>query len=189
MKRIVLASRNPVKARAALGAFERVFPRDTFTLDGVSVPSGVSDQPRSEAETLRGAKNRAEGARRSRPEADFWVGIEGGIVEEDGIVVEDGVDKDGDEKPMTAFAWMVVLSGELEGRSRSASFALPRPVARLVRQGKELGEADDIVFGRSRSKTEEGAVGLLTDRLIDRAALYEHAMILALIPFRHPHWY
>jgi len=55
----------------------------------------------------------------------------------------------------------------------------------LIRQGKELGEADDIVFGRSNSKQENGAVGLLTDNAIDRAQLYEHAMILALIPFKN----
>jgi non-canonical (house-cleaning) NTP pyrophosphatase len=48
-----------------------------------------------------------------------------------------------------------------------------------------LGEADDIVFGRSNSKQDNGAVGLLTDNVIDRAQLYEHAMILALIPFKN----
>ena len=38
---------------------------------------------------------------------------------------------------------------------------------------------------RSNSKQDNGAVGLLTDSVIDRAQLYEQAMILALIPFKN----
>ncbi len=75
------------------------------------------------------------------------------------------------------------------GKSRTGTFRLPEPVARLVREGRELGEADDVVFGRSNSKQEEGAVGLLTGNVIDRAALYEHAVILALAPFKNPDLY
>jgi non-canonical (house-cleaning) NTP pyrophosphatase len=87
---------------------------------------------------------------------------------------------------MEAFAWVVVLAGQKVGRGRTGTFFLPPRVAELVRAGKELGEADDIVFGRSNSKQENGAVGLLTGDVIDRAGFYEHAVILALIPFKTP---
>ena len=86
---------------------------------------------------------------------------------------------------MAAFAWIVVRSKEMMGKGRTGTFFLPHAVAELIRQGKELGEADDIVFGRSNSKQENGAVGLLTDNAIDRVQLYEHAVILALIPFKN----
>ena len=56
-------------------------------------------------------------------------------------------------------------------------------VVDLINQGKELGEADDIVFGHSNSKQKNGAVGILTGNLIDRTQFYVEAMILALIPF------
>ena len=85
----------------------------------------------------------------------------------------------------SAFAWIVVRSQEMIGKGRTGTFFLPPAVVELIRQGKELGEADDIVFGRSNSKQDNGAVGLLTDNVIDRAQLYEHAMILALIPFKN----
>jgi non-canonical (house-cleaning) NTP pyrophosphatase len=62
-------------------------------------------------------------------------------------------------------------------------------VADLIRQGKELGEADDLVFNRSNSKQDNGAVGLLTGNVIDRAQLYEQAVILALAPFKNTEWY
>jgi non-canonical (house-cleaning) NTP pyrophosphatase len=41
----------------------------------------------------------------------------------------------------------------------------------LVESGKELGDADDIVFGKSNSKQQNGAVGILTHDIITRTAL------------------
>jgi non-canonical (house-cleaning) NTP pyrophosphatase len=55
----------------------------------------------------------------------------------------------------------------------------------LIRQGKELGEADDIVFSQNNSKQANGAIGILTGDVIDRTSLYEHAVILALAPFKN----
>lgn len=173
--KIVLASANPVKMRATRDGFRRLFPEETFEFTSVSVPSGVADQPMSDEETRRGARNRAEAAQTERPDADLWVGMEGGI--------------EVDEGRLNAFAWTVVLSASKRGESRSAAFELPGAVADLVRQGKELGEADDIVFGHSNSKHKGGAVGLLTNNVIDRAQLYEPSVVLALIPFRRPDLY
>ena len=172
MKQIVVASTNPVKIASALAGFRRMFPQETFDARGLSIPSGVSDQPMTDAETLRGALQRAQGARHAAPDADFWVGIEGGV-EDTGNSLE-------------AFAWIVVLNGKRAGKSRTATFYLPDETARLVRQGIELGDADDRVFGRANSKQQNGSVGLLTGDVIDRTAYYEQAVILALIPFRNP---
>lgn len=174
---VIVASRNPVKVAAVDAAFPKVFPGRQFRVRGIGVPSGVADQPLSDLETLRGAEARAAGAASSEPQADYWIGIEGGI--------EERHEPDG----MAAFAWVVVRSGASIGRARSGTFFLPPEVARLVRRGMELGEADDVVFGRSNSKQEEGAVGLLTGGVIDRSSLYEHAVILALAPLRNPSLY
>jgi inosine/xanthosine triphosphatase len=174
-KTIVVASNNPVKIRAVQEGFERMFPEQRFALQGVAAPSQVSDQPFSDEETLRGAHNRARGASKLAPLADYWVGIEGGI-EEHG-------------QEMAAYAWIVILGQNLTGKSRTGIFYLPPRVAELIRQGKELGEADDIVFGRSNSKQENGAIGLLTGDVIDRVQLYEHAVVLALVPFKNPELY
>jgi len=64
-------------------------------------------------------------------------------------------------------------------------FLLPKKVAALVREGIELGTADDIVFDRKDSKRENGAVGILTGDVMDRAGFYAQAVILALIPFKN----
>lgn len=149
-----------------------MFPDQGFEVQNISVPSGVSYQPRTNVETLQGALNRAAEAARLLPKADYWVGVEGGVEET----------AEGD---MAAFAWVAVCDPHQAGRGRTGTFYLPPAVADLVRQGKELGEADDIVFGRTNSKQENGAVGLLTGDVIDRAQLYEQAVILALIPFKN----
>ncbi len=172
MKKIIIASKNPVKIQAALNGFQRMFPDEGFSIDPVSVPSGVSDQPKSDGETISGALNRARQAAIQVPEAHYWVGIEGGIQEW--------------ERDMVAFAWVVILDPAQVGKGRTGTFFLPKEVSQLIHQGMELGEADDVVFNKMNSKQENGAVGLLTGNAIDRARLYEEAVILALIPFRNP---
>jgi non-canonical (house-cleaning) NTP pyrophosphatase len=104
------------------------------------------------------------------------VGIEGGVAEKKG--------------EMEAFAWVVIRSREgLEGKGRTGTFFLPPAVQELVNAGKELGEADDIVFGRENSKQQNGAVGLLTGDVIDRTHYYTEAVVLALIPFKNKRLY
>lgn len=171
MQQIVLASTNPVKRNAVLTGFLRMFPEGEFYINGIEVPSGVPEQPMDSERTLLGAQNRVEAAMQAVPGADYWVGIEGGVERLDG--------------QLGAFAWVVVRSHDGVGRSRSGTFYLPPAVAELIARGKELGEANDIVFGRSNTKLENGAVGLLTGNVIDRAELYAHAVVLALIPFRN----
>jgi non-canonical (house-cleaning) NTP pyrophosphatase len=39
------------------------------------------------------------------------------------------------------------------------------------------------VFGRTQSGQGNGTVGKLTDNIVTRAAYYEHAIVMALIPF------
>jgi inosine/xanthosine triphosphatase len=173
MKKIIIASKNPVKIKSVKIGFEGMFPGKEFEFIGVSVPSDVSDQPLSDGETLAGAANRCRNARDEFAEADFWIGIEG------------GTEKHNAEE-MAAFAWVVIESGKLAGKGRTGTFFLPRKVVDLIHEGKELGEADDIVFGRKNSKQKAGAVGILTGDVIDRTKLYTEAVILALIPFKNP---
>lgn len=175
MKNVIVASNNPVKIQAVSGGFLRMFPDIQFKFESLALPSGVPAQPLSDAETLKGAQTRARNAKKYRPQADFWAGIEGGV--------------DASGANLTAFAWVVILNGQNAGQSRTGAFYLPPAVAELVRSGIELGEADDRVFGRQDSKRQEGAIGLLTGGVVDRRALYEQAVILALLPFRNPGLY
>jgi non-canonical (house-cleaning) NTP pyrophosphatase len=41
------------------------------------------------------------------------------------------------------------------------------------------------VYQHTQIKSTTGAVGVLTEGVIDRVQLYEHAVVLALVPFKH----
>ncbi|NLF52199.1 MAG: inosine/xanthosine triphosphatase [Leptolinea sp.] len=173
--KIVIASRNPVKGQAVLRGFQQLFPDQSFELVAADAPSGVREQPVGDKETRLGASNRIAAIKKTHPDADYWAAIEGGVNNEEG--------------QLSAYAWIVIADRKRTGWSRSASFYLPPKVAEYVHQGLELGEADDRVFGRSNSKQLNGAVGILTADAVDRAGLYTHAVLLALIPFINPDLY
>ena len=175
MKIVHIASFNPVKREATEEGFSRMFPGEFFEVRPAKTTVAIPAQPSTDEATLAGATLRAENIRELTPEGDFWVGIEGGIA--DWAI------------GMGAFAWVVVLSKDRAGRGRSGEFFLPENVAELVRNGVELGQADDRVFSRNNSKQGNGAIGLLTDNAIDRAELYVPAVIFALIPFKNPELY
>ncbi len=164
---IAVGSLNPVKLGAA---------RDTITrlvadarVQGVAVPSGVPDQPWGDEETIRGARARAEAARIAL-DADLGVGIEGGVVSEpDGGV--------------RTCAWAAIVTRDaMWGVGGSLSMRLPAGVARLVRDGLELGHAMDAWSGRQNVKQGAGAVGILTHGLVSRQQAYEVIVAYALAP-------
>ena len=167
--RIIVGSKNPVKVGCTREAFTQAFGK-VGVVEGVDALSNIPAQPRSEEETLLGAKNRASHAKTLAPEADYWVGIEGGV--------------DEDSQGMYAFAWIYVVhqSGKCS-QSKTGTFYLPPKVVTLIREGMELGHADDLVFQAQNSKQKGGSVGLLTQGIITREAYYQQAMVLALIPF------
>jgi len=168
--KIIVASKNPVKVNACRQAFTKFLtPRD-ITVVGVSGDSQVSDQPATEKETLLGAENRVSAICESGIEADYFVGIEGGIEHA--------------HSQTWAFAWVVVSDGIRKGRGRTATFQLPVPVTDLIAKGMELGEANDHFFGQENSKQKGGAIGLLSGNLLTRTQLYANAILMALLPFR-----
>lgn len=177
MKKVVIASQNPVKIEATKAGFKKMFPSQKFSFRGESVPSGVNDQPMTDEDTLTGANNRTENAAKKIPDADFWVGIEGGLQKKE-------------NEQMEAFAWIVIKNknGKV-GKSRTGTFFLPKEITRLVEQGKELGDADDIVFRQTNSKQKHGTVGNFTGNVITRSRYYSETVVLALIPFKNPDLY
>ncbi|OOG70132.1 inosine/xanthosine triphosphatase [Algoriphagus sp. A40] len=166
---VLVGSKNPVKISSTEDAFTRAFNK-SFLVEGINAASGVSDQPLGDKETLLGAKNRAYNSREIFPEANYWVGIEGGL--------------DEDEYGMFAFAWIYILDrNEKTSQSKTGTFYLPKAVKELVKEGMELGKADDLVFNKDNSKQQGGSVGILTQGVVDRNEYYRQAIILALIPF------
>jgi inosine/xanthosine triphosphatase len=171
--RVIVGSTNPVKIAAVRAVLARL--GWTGVVDGVSVPSGVRDQPFGDAETIRGATQRARAALDAGA-ADLAVGLEGGVVDDDGH--------------MRTCAWAVVVGRDGRvGVGGSLAMPLPDRVASLVRSGVELGHAMDAVSGARDTKHGAGAVGILTAGLVDRQRAYETLVAYALAPFLTPSYY
>lgn len=167
--RIIVGSKNPVKIEATREAFTKMFPGEEFDIEGVSVSSNVSDQPMTDRETFLGAQNRVDNITEAY---DYCVGIEGGLEERDG--------------ELECFAWIVIKSKDGKyGKGKTSTFYLPTRISELVKEGKELGDASDIVFDESNLKQNIGTIGILTDSHIDRTKYYIEPTIIALIPFKN----
>ncbi|MEP7380683.1 MAG: inosine/xanthosine triphosphatase [Gemmatimonadota bacterium] len=165
--RIAVGSRNPVKVGAVQSVVRRWSPFST--VEGVQVPSGVPEQPFGDEETIRGAAQRARAARLAL-DADIGVGLEGGVVEMEGGA-------------MRSCAWAAIaLRDGREFVGGSLAMPLPPAVATLVRRGVELGHAMDALTGARDTKHGAGAVGILTNGMIDRQQAYEILVTYALSP-------
>lgn len=183
MVTVAIGSTNPVKIAAVVKGFMAVLNIPTADLEIFSYPidSGVSNQPFGDTETLEGAENRAkrtfdEHKKITNSLPTYAVGLEGGV----GDSIHEGLE---------CFAWIAVCDGERLHSSRTASFLLPPIISKLVREGMELGDADDKIFGSINNKQGGGTVGHLTNGVIDRLEYYRHAVVLAIVPFTWPQLY
>ncbi len=156
-----------MKGTAVRAVLARVAP--SAVIEAVAAASGVPDQPFGDAETIAGARTRARAAREAT-DADLGVGLEGGVV-------------DGPEGMRTC-AWCVVVDRDgREGVGGSLAMPLPDAVARMIRDGMELGHAMDALVAADGTKYGAGAVGILTAGQIDRQGAYEVLVTYALAPF------
>lgn len=170
---IAVGSRNPVKIAATRAGFASVWPELEWTVADYDVASGVSAQPMSNGESIRGARTRALRAREAG-DAAYGVGIESGLERIEGIWFSTG--------------WVVIVDGAgREGIASSILRPVPLPSMELVRQGMELGLANDQVFGTTNSKQANGLIGLLTNDVLTREGVFRDAVIAALARFLHPH--
>ncbi|MBB65313.1 MAG: inosine/xanthosine triphosphatase [Waddliaceae bacterium] len=165
--KIAVGSKNPVKVNAVKSAFESFFSSEkNFVFSELSVESGVAEQPMSDDECILGARNRAFAVQKAT-NADFSVGIEGGIQETNGVYF--------------CCTWIVIVNqkGKM-GMGTSIRLAIPDAIMHLVSKGKSVGEAAGIVFNTTDVGKKNGVYGLMTKNLITRESSYRDAMIAAI---------
>ncbi len=164
---IAVGSTNPVKIAAAQVVLSRAFSHAEFS--GVTVPSGVPNQPWGDEQTRLGAFNRAVNAL-AQTGADFGLGLEGGVVETPAGLMT------------CAWGAMVDETGRA-GFGGGVKMLLPPAVAEQVRRNGELGPAMDMLVNQRDTKRGLGAVGILTGGLSTRQAAYEQLVAMAAAPF------
>jgi inosine/xanthosine triphosphatase len=173
--KVAVGSTNPVKIAAVKEAFSSVWPEKEWDVEGVSVSSGVSDQPMSPEESIKGAKNRAKRALAAL-HADFGVGLEGGLQKVGKYWFDCG--------------WIIVCDREgTIGISTSIWMHTPAKMMKYIKKGLELGHVDDLFFKQTNSKQLNGHFGLMTNDIITRSHAYRDAVTSALARFIHPEIY
>jgi inosine/xanthosine triphosphatase len=165
---IAVGSLNPSKIEAVRLGFEAYFPNTQKAYIGTAAASGISDQPMSTRESLTGARNRAKRALELAPEAQYGVGLEGGLQQVHNHWFDTG--------------WIVVRDREgNEGMGSTVGMPVADEVINLMlSRNIELGLALDEHFGTVNLKHAQGHFGLMTDNRITRATGYRDAVIVAL---------
>lgn len=170
--KVLVGSENPVKIEATERAFGNYFD---VMVEGIKVGSEVSEQPIN-GETYEGAYNRTAALHDINNQemlgAEYFVGIEGGIIEAEG----------------TWFGCGVVCVMNRDGKvgyGTSGHFPLPQRITERLLAGEELGSVTDEITGEDDTKSNGGAVGFFTQGVITRADLYVPGIVFALIPFLH----
>ncbi|HVV67133.1 MAG TPA: inosine/xanthosine triphosphatase [Candidatus Saccharimonadales bacterium] len=174
--KVVVGSKNGPKRRSVEAAFTGIFPGEELQIIGVDADSGVSSHPITAEESLQGAMNRAAEACRQEPQADFYVGIEGGLLtvadrtwELSWVAIQD---KNG--KVFTG------VSAGLEVRGKALA---------AIRGGQELSDVLDSHHGVKNAGQKNGFYGLATNDFITREQACRDAVAFALAPFKNAKYF
>ena len=174
--KILVGSLNKAKIMGVEGAFKRYF--DDVSVKPIKVDSGVSPQPMTLDEVIKGSRTRAIKATYTEEDWMYSVGIEAGMYKAGEIWVDVQV------------AYIVRKDG-IESMGLSPAFPVPRNfVEKLLKC--EYMELEDIIneyYGREKIGEEEGFIGLLTRNIVDRRCLTYYAVIMALTPFLNEELY
>jgi inosine/xanthosine triphosphatase len=158
--KIIIGSNNPAKVAAVKNAFQ--FQQTEFL--SLDIPSGVSEQPFSDEETIKGAINRAVGAL-NKGNGDIGIGLEGGVQET--------------SQGLLLCNWGVLAAQNIDPIiAGGARFLLPNEIAERLRAGEELGPVMDDYAKKTNVRKNEGAVGIFTNGLINRSEMFSHIMNL-----------
>lgn len=164
--KIAVGTKNPVKIDAVRTAFQTMLPDEAFEIIGVDVSSGVSDQPMSDEESIKGARVRAKNAFKEVPDADIAIGLEGGLQQVGDLCFTGNL------------ACAVTKDGRT-GYGISPKVAAPAELIHQVEQGKNLSEAVESVLGIADIGKKEGLLGYMTNGHVTRKSASAQSVIAA----------
>ena len=186
---LFVGSQNPVKLNAVRGAAEH-WPKATVV--GYDAPSGVSDQPMSDAETKQGAVARAHNALKlglaEFPELSKRAASSAGArdTENEDHLIALGVGLEGGAFQQTdgtiwSTVWVAVVDQDGEAHAANGGrFQFPAEVAQRLLAGEELGLIASAISGEADIKHKQGFIGIITNGLVSRTEEYQHIARLAL---------
>jgi inosine/xanthosine triphosphatase len=171
---IAVGSTNPTKIQPVIDVFTHHFK--DCTVKGVSVPSGIAEQPMDIDEMYKGALHRAQKALKAVKGSEYGVGIEGGLHKH-------------------SFGWFehsIVVIVNTEGHigiGASGGLVLPEIIMDAIHKGKNLEEAIDSHFKTNKVGEGIGMFGIFTKGVVTRSEGVRHGVAFALGRFLHPDLY
>ncbi len=171
---VAVGSKNPTKINPVKQVFSKHFKK--VKVIGVDVVSGVSNQPMSDEEIYTGALNRAKNSIKKVKDAEFGVGIEGGLHENEYGWFE------------RSLVVIVDKKGNI-GIGASGGIVLPEIIVNKIKQGKNLEQAMDELFETKKIGEGIGMFGLMTKGVVTRSRGVKHGVAFALGRFLHEDLY
>lgn len=153
-----LGSKNIVKVIAT----KEVLSGFGYEVIDLEVDSMVSSQPKSDAETIKGAYNRAK----SLPKDGLRIGLEAGVelLDNELYLTNFGVMIDENENVYKAGGTRITLPNEIKKK--------------IFEDGYELSDAMNEYFNILDIKHKEGAIGYFTSNLVVRKDIFVHIVKL-----------
>lgn len=164
---VSVGSSNKVKVDATRNIFSKLYKR--VIIRPTKFKSPVPEQP-FEKDVLSGAILRAKRAIEDT-KTDFGVGIEAGLF----------WNKEVGNYYDVQYCAIIDKMGHIT-IGHGPGFQYPREVISLVKDGRTVSEAFEELYGITDIGSTIGAVGYLSDKMIDRTKLTEQAIIMAMIP-------
>ena len=174
--KIVLGSQNVPKRGAVVRSFSQAFPGKQCDVTCVSTDSGVAPHPITATEALQGAINRAHDAKRQLPDAEYYVGIEGGLLRVGDRAWEIG--------------WVAICNqaGNI-ATGLSAGIEIKGRILEAIIDGQELTDVLRDLYGMSEVGNSNGFYGLATGDCVTRHQAYEQGIHFALSQYTHPEFF
>lgn len=122
--KVVVGTKNPDKIKITINALTKL--HQNVDVKGIKVNSEITDQPLNKETTQNGAVNRAKNAKKANPDADFWIGLEGGLHDY------------GEGYHLVTFACLIDKSGK-EFIGEGEEIHLPEEVSKRVKNGEWFG--------------------------------------------------
>ncbi|HEY8395263.1 MAG TPA: DUF84 family protein [Bacilli bacterium] len=142
--------------KAKLAAVKEVF--SSYEVIPLAAESKVKAQPLTDAETIQGAKNRAL----ALPSDGIRIGLEAGVTMQEGLLF--------------LVNWGVLI--DLEGNIYFAGGTrVPLPdfmKEKILYEGEELAKVMEDFLHRKDVRSQEGAIGYLTDGVVERKDIFVH---------------
>ena len=173
--KIDIGSKNPVKIEAVKEAFSLFF--DNVNVEGFSVNSGVSSQPKTLNEVIQGAKNRAINCFNN---CDYGIGLESGIFPVEGSLTN----------YLNVCCCAIYNGKKIVGIGFSPGFEYPQfVIKRILQEESETGQIFDEILNEKNIKQKQGIVGALAHNKYSRKDFTIAGVIMALCPLLNKELY